>query len=149
VSAFWGGLTVGRIAAGVVANRLSVESLLAVALAGLGLGSGLVWLAPVRGAELVGVALLGLAAGPIFPALIAATPERVGLEHAANAVGFQIAAAALGQSLLPAALGLAAGAFGLEVIGPSLFAAALALAAISLQSAIVSSSARRTFARAR
>jgi fucose permease len=150
VSAFWVGLSAGRIGAGAIATRLRVEALLALALAGLALGAALVWLAPVRGAELIGLALLGLAAGPIFPTLIAATPGRVGAAHAANAIGFQIAAAALGQSLLPAAIGIAAGAFGVEVVGPGLLAAALALGLVSLHSAaIVASSERRTLARAR
>ena len=150
VSAFWCGLTAGRVGAGFAASRLSVEVLLAFALGGLVTGAALVWLPPVRGAELVGVALLGLGAGPIFPTLIAATPRRVGAAHAANAVGFQIAAAALGQSLLPALVGLLAGALGLEVVAPSLFAAALALSAICLQWAPSSaSSERRTLARAR
>ncbi len=133
VSAFWAGLTAGRIAAGALANRLSAESLLGLALGGIALGALLVWLPPLRGAELAGLALLGLGAGPVFPTLIAATPARVGLAHADNAVGVQIAFAALGQSLLPAALGIAAGALGLEVVGPSLFAAALALGAIVLR----------------
>src|SRR5262249_26834888 len=128
-----------------------------LALAGLAAGAALVWLPPVRGAELAGVALLGLACGPIFPTLIATTPQRVGTGHAANAVGVQIAAAALGQSLLPAPLGLLAGTLGLEAIGPSLALAIAALtwiaarvrrAAAAHSSASTASSARRTLARA-
>jgi hypothetical protein len=69
----------------------------------------------------------------------------------------RIALAALGQSLLSAALGLLAGAFGLELIGPSLALAALALALIvrsvwrsapAHSGASTPSSARRTLARA-
>ena len=130
VSAFWVGLTAGRILAGAVAHALRAEAILRLALAGLLGGTTLVWLGPIRGSELVGLALVGLACGPIFPTLIATTPRRVGAGHAANAVGVQIAAAALGQSSLPAALGLLAGAFGLEVIGPCLVLAVVALALI-------------------
>jgi fucose permease len=156
VSGFWAGLTAGRVLAGALAGVLRPELLLRLALLGLAAGTALVWLPPVRGAELAGVALLGLACGPIFPTLIATTPGRVGPAHAANAVGVQIAAAALGQSLLPAALGLLAGALGLEVVGPSLALAAAALAWIVARvwrtapahSASRSSSARRTLARA-
>lgn len=132
VSAFWAGLTAGRIAAGALASRWSAERLLALSLGGLALGALLLWIPPLRSAELAGLALLGLAAGPVFPTLIAATPARVGLEHADNAVGLQIAFAALGQSLLPAALGLLAGAAGLEVLAPGLLAAVAALNAIAL-----------------
>jgi hypothetical protein len=47
----------------------------------------------------VGLAWIGLALAPIFPVLIATTPERLGNVHTASAVGFQIAAAVRGQSL--------------------------------------------------
>jgi fucose permease len=158
VSAFWIGLTAGRVLTGALAHALPAERILQLALLALVTGTALVWLAPIRGAELVGLALVGLACGPIFPTLIATTPRRVGAGHAANTVGVQIAAAALGQSTLPAALGLLAGAFGLEVIGPCLVLAVIALALIlgrvrhsaPAQSApSTPSSVRRTFARAR
>jgi fucose permease len=155
VSAFWMGLTGGRVLAGAVAGAARPESLLRAALSGLAAGTALVWLAPVRGAELAGLGLVGLACGPVFPTLIATTPRRVGSEHAANAVGVQIACAALGQSLLPAALGILAGAAGLEVVGPGLAVAAVVLALVvarveATHSAAAStpSSARRTLARA-
>jgi fucose permease len=130
VSGFWLGLTAGRVAAGALAGALRAPTMLAGALGGVALSAACVWLAPVHGAELAGVAGLGLAAGPIFPTLIALTPNRVGPAHVANAVGLQIASAALGQAAFPAAVGIAAGAFGLEAIGPALCVAAVALAAI-------------------
>jgi hypothetical protein len=74
-----------------------------------------------------GLVVMGLSSAPIFPSLIAATPERVGTVHTANAIGFQIAAAALGQSLLPGGMGGLADRFGLEIIGPATFFAVLAL----------------------
>jgi hypothetical protein len=54
----------------------------------------------------------------------------VGEAHAANAIGFQVAAAALGQSLLPALAGVLAERAGLEILGPLLLAAGVALWAI-------------------
>ena len=67
----------------------------------------------------VGLALIGLALAPIFPSLIATTPERLGTAHTANGVGFQIAAAVLGQSLLPGMMGILARHLGLEMVGPA------------------------------
>src|SRR5262249_11242143 len=64
VSAFWMGLTGGRVLAGALAGAVRPESLLRAALAGLAAGTGLIWLAPVHGAELGGLALVGLACGP-------------------------------------------------------------------------------------
>jgi len=75
----------------------------------------------------VGLALIGLALAPIFPSLIATTPERLGNAHTANGVGLQIAAAVLGQALLPGMLGMLARHLGLEMVGPALLAAALVL----------------------
>ena len=130
VSAFWVGLTVGRIASGAIARALEAPALLSLSLAIAGAGAVLLWLAPWPALAASGLALLGLGCGPIFPTLIAATPARVGLTHAGNAVGFQIAAAALGQSLLPWIVGAFAGRIGLEVVGPALFLALALLAAI-------------------
>jgi MFS family permease len=74
--------------------------------------------------------MIGLASAPIFPSMIATTPERLGAAHTANAIGFQIAAAALGQSLLPSLVGTIVTNFGLESITPALFVAALLLLAM-------------------
>jgi fucose permease len=85
---------------------------------------------------------MGLASAAVFPSLIATTPERLGEANTANGVGFQIAAAVLGQSLLPAIVGLMASRFGLEIIGPSLFAAAILL--LVLFETLIAASAQKT-----
>ena len=78
----------------------------------------------------LGMVVCGLAMAPIFPTLIATTPERVGLHHTGNVVGFQIAAATLGASLVPAATGVAVARFGLEAVAPAVLAGAVALAGL-------------------
>ena len=130
VSFYWGGLGAGRLVFGFLVGSAPLHALLRASLLGILLGAGLVTLD--RGAlpTFLGLALLGLACGPLFPSLIATTPERLGAAHTANGVGFQIAAAALGQSLLPALVGVLAGRLGLEVLGPALLAAAVALFAV-------------------
>lgn len=130
VSAFWGGLTLGRVVSGALAASLAPGAILRASLAGTLAGSGLVWLDPLPGSALAGLALLGLACGPIFPTLIASTPARVGRDLADATVGFQVAGAAVGQAGFPALLGVAIAALGLEVVPPALVAAALALAAL-------------------
>ena len=82
---------------------------------------------PRSAARLVLLALLGLAGGPIFPALVAATPARLGPAHAANGIGVQIVAATLGQALLSALIGAFAARAGLEAIGVALVTGTLAL----------------------
>ena len=127
VSVYWGSLTVGRILFGIVVGRAPVDLLLRACLVAIVVGSGLVWLDLADVASFLGLALVGLAAAPIFPSLIATTPDRLGPAHTANAVGFQIAAAALGGALVPGAIGLLAGRMGLDVVGPAMFGAACLL----------------------
>lgn len=116
VSLFWGSLTGGRLLAAAGAGRVPPGPMLALSLSGVVCGTALVWLKAAPMATYAGIVLAGCACGPIFPTLVATTPVRVGPRHAANAVGFQIAAAALGLALLPGAIGVAADAFGIELI---------------------------------
>jgi fucose permease len=83
---------------------------------------------PISGS--IALALLGFAGGPVFPLLIAGTPERVGEAHSRNAVGFQVAAAGLGSAALPAAAGVLARAYGMEAISACLVATALVAFAV-------------------
>jgi fucose permease len=127
VSMYWGSLTVGRLLAGVVVPVVSVPWLLRLCIVSIALGAALLWLNLASGLSFLGLALMGLAAAPIFPLLIATTPERLGEAHTAKGVGLQIAAAVLGQSLLPSLVGMLAQHHDLEIVGPALLTAALLL----------------------
>jgi fucose permease len=130
VSVYWGGLTVGRLLAGIAVGFVSANPLLRFCVAGMALGAAVIWLNAANLLSFLGLGLMGLASAPVFPSLIATTPGRLGSAHTSNAVGFQIAAAVLGQSLIPAFAGVLAGRLGLEVIGPALFVAAVMLLAL-------------------
>ncbi|MGH7897021.1 MAG: MFS transporter [Candidatus Binatia bacterium] len=127
VAIYWASLTLGRIVFGFVVEATGAIALVRGSILAMGLGATLVWLEPTTLASFLGFALIGLAAGPVFPCLMSGTAERVGEANAAYGVGLQIAAAALGQSFVPGAVGAAAGALGLEVVGPALAAGALIL----------------------
>jgi fucose permease len=127
VSVYWGSLTIGRLLAGVVVHVVSVQRLLRLCILGMALGAILLWINLTSGSSFLGLALMGLSCAPIFPSLIATTPERLGTAHMANGVGFQIAAAVLGQSILPSLVGLLARRHSLEVVGPALLIGALVL----------------------
>jgi fucose permease len=130
VSVYFGCLTVGRVVFGFVAEWRAAQWLLRVCLVAVAVGAALIWLNLSGLSSALGLALMGFAAGPIFPSLIAATPQRVGDAHTANAVGFQISAAVLGASLLPALVGIIADRLGLESVGPALLSLALVLIAL-------------------
>jgi fucose permease len=130
VALYWSGLLVGRIGFGFAPNRLRPEALLPPSIAGVGAAAALLALDLAPAANLAAAAGLGFLAAPIFPALIGATPARLGPAHTANAVGVQVAAAALGQSLLPALTGVLAARLGLELLPRALVALALGLLAV-------------------
>jgi fucose permease len=127
VSVYWGSLTVGRLLSGVVVSFVPVRMLLRFCIISIAFGAMLIWLNLTSLLSSLGLALMGLSSAPIFPFLIATTPERLGDAHTANGVGVQIAAAVLGQSLLPGLVGMLAHNLSLEVVGPSLLTAALLL----------------------
>ena len=130
ISIYWGALTLGRICSALIAGLVPVRRLLRCCMIGQAVGATLLWFDLSRLSSFTGLALIGLASAPIFPSLIASTPQRLGQQHTTNGVGFQIAAAVLGQSLLPALTGVLADRFGLEVIGPALLVAVLILFAL-------------------
>jgi fucose permease len=127
VSVYWGSLTIGRIISAMIVGLVSTRLLLRCCIIGQALGAALIWSNLIDLGGFFGLALAGAASAPIFPSLIATTPDRISRDHVANAVGFQIAAAVLGQSLLPAVVGVLARGFGLEIIAPVLLATALLL----------------------
>jgi fucose permease len=145
VSAYWASLTIGRILFGFIATRASSETLLRAAMALSILASALIaFNLPVISA--LALALLGLSFAPVFPVLIAETPNRLGRQHTADVVGLEVAAAVVGGAALPALLGVLAARTTLEVVGPALLLGAVLLAALH-EALIRLASARRRSAR--
>ncbi len=111
---YWGSFTAGRLLLGFIETNL--VRLVRLALAGAALGILAIALNLGPGLTLFGLLLAGSAQAPVFPALIAETPGRVGRGHAPNAIGFQIGAAGLGVAILPGLAGWLGDGFGLEMI---------------------------------
>jgi fucose permease len=120
VSGYWGSLFVGRVVQGIVAQRLGTGRVLLGSLLGMTAGSGLVALPGPGWLAVIGLALIGLSAAPVFPLLTLTTAERVGEGHADRAIGMQIAGAGLGGALIPAGIGVLLTDHGVNVLGPSL-----------------------------
>jgi fucose permease len=128
VGAYWASLTAGRLLFGAAASYVEPRRIVRLATAVVPLGALLVWLNPTPLLSFIGLASMGFFLAPVFPLLVAQTPARLGARHATRAIGFQVAAATLGAAALPGLAGVLARAYGLEVIGPYLLAAAVALA---------------------
>jgi len=120
MSIYWGGLTVGRVLLGAVVDRLNVSSLLRLCILATIIGSALIWWHPTNTLSFLGLALMGIAEGPIFPSLISDTPRRVDAGHVDTTIGFQVAAASLGAAALSSLAGVLAERVSLEILGPFL-----------------------------
>ncbi|WP_037337368.1 MFS transporter [Saccharospirillum impatiens] len=116
IAIYWGMFTLGRMVAGVFANRMGnhrlVTGSLILALAGTVL---LAW-NPIAWVGLIAIGLVGFAFAPIFPGLVSGTRLRVGEAHLANTMGMQIAAAGIGAACLPALAGVLAEQTSLEIV---------------------------------
>ncbi len=113
---YWATFTLGRILAGVYTRRIGNSQLVVAGLTGALAGSVLLWWNPAGWINLLAVALIGFAIAPIFPALISATSQRVGMRYSANAIGMQIAAGGLGSAAIPGLVGILARQTSLEII---------------------------------
>ncbi len=130
-SVYWGCFTGGRIISGFTASRISTRRLMRCSILAMAAGSMLLWVNFRPLLSFTGIALMGLASAPIFPTMIATTPDRISQRFVTNVIGFQISAAVLGQSALPSLVGVLAGKFGLEILPPTLLIATLLLLALS------------------
>lgn len=127
VTAFWAGLTISRLGLGAIGHRVSIHRLLGSSSVLVLVGAGALWLNPVEWAGLVGLVVMGLALGPIFPLQTTLTPSRVGVAYTPTAVGYQLAAATVGAAVVPGGLGILVSRFGLEVVGVVLVVTAVLL----------------------
>jgi len=119
---YYGAIGVGRIASGVVASRIGLDRLLRLTML-VALGGTLLYAfgrsVDIGGFQLgnIGLIAIGLGLAPVFPCLMARTPERLGHDFAAHAVGFQVSGSMIGAALVPSAAGLLVQRFGLESVG--------------------------------
>lgn len=122
---YWGSLTIGRIVLGFIETDL--VRLVRFALVGLIIGAALFAANLSTPLNLIGLMLAGFSQAPIFPSLIALTPQRVGTVNAPNAIGFEVGAAGVGAAILPAVAGSLGARFGLDTIMWLMTATAVAM----------------------
>jgi fucose permease len=119
VSVYFGAITVGRFAVGLIANWLGNRKLVQLGICVAALGAALFaahgW---VGDASLAGLVLMGLGCAPIFPSLMHETARRFPEEIARKVISRQMIFAYTGIAVIPAAFGLLATWAGLGVIMP-------------------------------
>jgi fucose permease len=134
VSGYWASLFLGRVVLGVVAERLGSDQVLRASLGGMVAGAVLVALPAPGWVAVVGLAIIGFAAAPVFPLMTLTTADRVGTAHADRAIGVQIGAAGLGGALLPGAVGVLLNRLDVEYLGPALVMLSVLLLVLYLAS---------------
>jgi fucose permease len=124
------GITAGRIISGFLALRIRPHRLV-----WLGIGSVLVGLAVLllgwTATAAVGLILMGLGSGPIYPNMIHETPRLFGAESSQAMIGLEMAGANLGILVFPALFGGIAALFG-YVILPIYLIVIVAILALAL-----------------
>jgi fucose permease len=113
VSAYWLGLTLGRLATGRIVRYLGAVRTLDSALMLLGVGLTAWWLLPK---QLLSLPIIGFALAPIFPMTICLMPQRIPAAIVPAGIGFMTSVASLGAVGIPAGVGAIAARFGLEII---------------------------------
>ena len=127
MSSYWIGLTVGRFVLGLGGHRRTPDGLLTVSVLGSAAAALFLAVDPF-GVGYAALPLLGFALAPVFPVLMAVTPERLGAHRAARIIALQIAASSVGGVVLPSLMGLSAQAWGIEALAVVLTVSAMGLA---------------------
>lgn len=131
VAAFWGGLTMSRLALGFLGDRGRPNVVLGASALGTLGGLVLLWWNPSPWLGTMGLVITGLALGPYFPLQMLLTPLRFGAAYTPWMAGYQIAAASAGAAAIPGLIGLLVAVVGLEAVAPALALAAAALVIVT------------------
>lgn len=113
VSAYWLGLTLGRLSMGRLVGRLGAVRTIDFSLTLLTVSLVAWWLLPN---QLLSLPLIGFALATIFPATIWLMPQRVSASMVPAAIGFVTSVGSLGAAVIPTVVGWIANLAGLEII---------------------------------
>ena len=101
VSFFYIGITVGRLVSGFVAPRVGSKNMIRQGMVVVAAGVALLILGQGEAILSLSLALIGLGCAPIYPSIIALTPERFGEAASQSMVSLQMACAYLGSTFAP------------------------------------------------
>ncbi|KAF5986621.1 tetracycline resistance [Fusarium coicis] len=119
---FWLGITVGRLALGMVIPKIGVKLSLMIFIP-ITMGLQLIfWLVPQFHVSAVAVSLQGFFLGPMFPCVIVALTMLLPRHLHVSAIGFAAAFGGSGAAVLPFAVGAIAQAKGVQVLQPIILA---------------------------
>jgi fucose permease len=94
VSLYYGGIMLGRVISGFVSMKCSDNTLIRGGIVVSFVGM-IVLLLPLGAISLVGLLLIGVGFGPVFPSTLHAVPERFGKKYSADITGYHMGGAYL------------------------------------------------------
>ncbi len=129
---YYAGMSIGRFVSGLLSNKISTWKRIRIGCAILAPAIAIMLL-PLHGAvTVVGLFLVGLGNGSIYPNMIHLTPHNFGKEASQSIMGSQIAFAYIGVMLAPPMVSLISGLFGIKVY-PILLAVLYVIMVIALK----------------
>lgn len=112
---YYVGMSIGRFASGLLADKISTWKRIGIGTAILA-PAVIVMLLPLSGVfTVIGLFLIGLGNGAIYPNMIHLTPHNFGKEMSQSIMGSQIAFAYIGVMLAPPMVGFVSGIFGIKI----------------------------------
>ncbi len=112
VALYYGGITAGRILAGVVSFKLNNRQLIKGGFFVSGCG-GVLLISGIL--PMPAFLLIGLGFAPIFPAMVHETPIQFGAEVSQTLMGYQFASAYMGVAVIPPLMGIALSGWGIQL----------------------------------
>lgn len=115
-SAFFIGITGGRLISGFITNKVGVKRMIYLSSILTIIGAVVLFLSNSIIVSFIAVVFIGLGCGPIYPSMIHRTPRRYGSENSPKIIGQQMATAYVGSSLIPPIIGNLALILGFKII---------------------------------
>jgi fucose permease len=128
VSAYWMGLTGGRLFLARVIARLGERRAIQLGIAGVVVALVMLWFSSSAVVSAVALCFIGFCLGPMFPTTIAVTSQFVPGPLLPSAIGFLMSVSSAGAALFPWAAGAAMQEFSLSVLPPYLLVLTFAMA---------------------
>ena len=115
-SAFFIGITAGRLVSGFVSEKIGVKNMVYISAVIAAVCSAVVFLSGNVYLSFAAAVLVGFGCGPIYPSMIHRTPRRYGSKLSPKIIGQQMACAYVGSTLFPPLLGNIAVFTGFKIV---------------------------------
>ena len=92
ISLYFCGITVGRIISGFISMKASDNTMIRLGIITSFVGMVILVL-PLGKVSIIGLLLIGIGFGPIFPSILHSVPDRFGMEYSADITGFHMGGA--------------------------------------------------------